>query len=228
MVFALTPFAPAVADAETTSLEIAERLAGAIRFEAVSYEDASDFRGEPFDALEGYLRETYPRVFRELRLEKVNGYTLLFEWKGSEGAKAVAALFAERGIPLGFRFDEGGMIFKDFPLVPGKIVATVVIAEKAHFTVVLKVRSVNGHSSMPPKHTAIGKRSRAITRVENNPMPAQISLSVREVTEVASDCDWDGTSSCFGKLGWTVARRRSRTSEILGKKTAQAAPTGCV
>ena len=272
VVFASTPFAPAVADAETTSLEIAERLAGAIRFETVSYEDAADFRGEPFDALEGYLRETYPRVFRELRLEKVNGYTLLFEWKGSdetlppglfmshtdvvpvseaaaeawtehpygglikdgyvwgrgtldvktgvilwleavealleegvqptrtiylsfghdeeigggEGAKAVAALFAERGIHLGFLFDEGGMIFKDFPLVPGKIVATVVTAEKAHFTVVLKARGVSGHSSMPPKHTAIGKLSRAITRVENNPMPARISLPVREMMEAAA------------------------------------------
>jgi len=65
-------------------------------------------------------------------------------------------------------------------------VATVVTAEKAHFTVVLKARGVSGHSSMPPKHTAIGKLSRAITRVENNPMPARISLPVREMMEAAA------------------------------------------
>lgn len=63
---------------------IAERLAGAIRFETISYEDPADFRPEPFDALEAYLRATYPRTFARLAVEKVSGHTLFLEWRGSD------------------------------------------------------------------------------------------------------------------------------------------------
>ena len=70
--------------ANDASREIAERLAGAMRFETISYEHASDFRGEAFDAHEAYLRENYPRTHAALHLEKVNGYTLLFKWPGSD------------------------------------------------------------------------------------------------------------------------------------------------
>lgn len=257
---------------EVTSEQIAERLAGAIRFETVSYEDAADFRGEPFDALEAYLRETYPRVFSTLSLEKVGGYTLLLRWPGSDpslepglfmshtdvvpvseaaaeawtkppyggviedglvwgrgaldvktgvilwleaveallaegveprrtiylsfghdeeiggkqGAKQVAERLRSRGVKLAFLFDEGGFIFEGYPLVPDEIVASVVTAEKAYYTVTLRARGVSGHSSMPPEHTAIGKLARAITRVEDNPMPARLALPVREMLEAAA------------------------------------------
>jgi carboxypeptidase PM20D1 len=260
------------AESMVTSEEIAERLAGAVRFETVSYENAEDFRGAPFDALEAYLRETYPRVFATLSLTKVKDYTLLLEWKGSDerlepalfmshndvvpvseaaaegwtqppyggviekgfvwgrgtldvktgvilwleavealiaegiqpkrtiflsfghdeeiggrvGAASVAALLRERGIMLAFLFDEGGMILDGHPLIPDKLVANVVTAEKAYYTVTLTARGVSGHSSMPPPHTAIGKLAIAITRVEDNPMPARFSLPLREMLEAAA------------------------------------------
>ena len=44
------------------SEKIAERLAGAMKFETVSYENPADFDGAPFDALEAYLRSLYPRA----------------------------------------------------------------------------------------------------------------------------------------------------------------------
>ena len=43
-----------------TSEEIAERLAGAIRFETISFEDSVDFDGAPFLLLSDYLRDLYP------------------------------------------------------------------------------------------------------------------------------------------------------------------------
>ena len=67
-----------------TSEEIAERLAGAIRFETVSYENAADFDGEPFHGLSAYLRATYPHTHAALDLERVNVHTLLFRWQGSD------------------------------------------------------------------------------------------------------------------------------------------------
>jgi len=264
--------ATAEAQPATESRQIAERLAGAIRFETVSHEDPADFDGLPFAALEAYLRATYPRTHAALRLEKLADYTLLFEWQGSDpalapaifmshtdvvpveaeaaarwthppysgaivdgqvwgrgaldvktgvilwleavealleegvvprrtiylsfghdeeiggerGATAVAARFAERGIRAAFLFDEGGMILEGHPLLPDRVVASVVTAEKAYFTVELTARGVSGHSSMPPQHTAIGKLARAIRRVEDNPMPARISLPLREMLEAAS------------------------------------------
>ncbi|MFP6654007.1 MAG: M20/M25/M40 family metallo-hydrolase [Myxococcota bacterium] len=77
-----------------TNEEIAERIAGAIRFETISPENAADFDGEPFDQLVDYLESHYPRVFRELELEKVNQYTLLFKWQGSEQTLAPALFMA--------------------------------------------------------------------------------------------------------------------------------------
>jgi len=263
---------PALAEGDAASRAIAERIAGAVRFETVSYEDAADFEGAPFDALEIYLREQYPRTHAALRLEKVNGYTLLYEWPGTDpglapalfmshtdvvpvaeaaaanwsqppyggviedgfvwgrgtldvktgvilwleaveallaegieprrtiylsfghdeeiggdnGAKVVASLFAERGIQLAFLFDEGGMIIEGHPLLPERTVANVVTAEKAYYTVELTAHGISGHSSMPPRNTAIGLLARAIQRVEENPMPARISPPLREMLETAS------------------------------------------
>jgi len=261
---------PAVASAdEALSAAIAERLAGAIRFETVSYENDADFRGEPFDELEDYLRATYPRTFATLKLEKVKEHTMLFEWKGSDpslapglfmshtdvvpvseaaaegwtqppyggvikdgyvwgrgaldvkigvilwleavealleegivptrtiylsfghdeeiggrvGAASVAALLRERGIELAFLIDEGGMILDGHPLVPDGVVANVVTAEKAYYTVTLTARGISGHSSMPPTHTAIGKLAKAIQAVEDNPMPTRFSMPLREMLE---------------------------------------------
>lgn len=272
-----------------TSREIAERLAGAIRFETVSPEDPADFRGEPFEAHEAYLRETYPRVFAELALEHVNEYTLLFRWAGSDetlrpalfmshtdvvpvsdaaaaawsqppyggvladgyvwgrgaldvktgvifwleaveallvegvtpartiylafghdeeiggtqGAKRVAELFAERGLRLAMLFDEGGFMIEGHPLVPDRVTAMVTTAEKAYMNVRLRARGVSGHSSMPPRSTAIGRLARAISRVESHPMPARITLPVREMLEAAAPYQPFGRRFAFDNLWLT-------------------------
>jgi len=45
----------------------------------------------------------------------------------------------------------------------------------------LTVEQPGGHSSMPPRHTAVGILSRAITRLEDNPMPARLTPVVEEM-----------------------------------------------
>lgn len=76
----------AVSVADSRASSPAERLAGAIRFETVSYEDRSliDY-GQFYNLLE-YLQQSYPRVFTELQVERVNGYSLLLQWPGSDPA----------------------------------------------------------------------------------------------------------------------------------------------
>jgi carboxypeptidase PM20D1 len=60
-------------------------------------------------------------------------------------------------------------------------VALVRIAEKAHLTVELVVEGAGGHSSMPPRQTAVGILARAVARLEANPMPARLEGPVREM-----------------------------------------------
>jgi hypothetical protein len=41
-----------------------------------------------------------------------------------------------------------------------------------------------GHSSLPPRHTAVGILSAAITRLEENPMPARLEASTRHLFDL--------------------------------------------
>ena len=49
----------------------AERLAEAVRFRTVSYQDRSRIDYSQFEGLLGFLRESYPRVFGELAVESM-------------------------------------------------------------------------------------------------------------------------------------------------------------
>jgi carboxypeptidase PM20D1 len=143
---------------------------------------------------------------------------------GPNGAVAVAQLFRDRGIRPAFLFDEGGFIIDGYPLLPDKTTALVVIAEKAFFTVRLTARGISGHSSMPPKHTAIGKLARAIVRVENNPMPARLIAPVREMFLAASPYLSFSERFAFRNLWLTsgIVKRRllsERTSAVLVRTT---------
>ncbi|HKW40388.1 MAG TPA: M20 family peptidase [Gemmatimonadales bacterium] len=81
---------------DTTAL--AERLAGAIRFKTISYQDSSRFEPREFDGLHRYLRESFPKTHAALKLEKVNGYGLLYEWTGSDASLAPVVLLAHQDV----------------------------------------------------------------------------------------------------------------------------------
>jgi carboxypeptidase PM20D1 len=71
--------------------------------------------------------------------------------------------------------DEGGMFVRG--LMPGidRPIALVGVAEKGVANFELSVEVKGGHSSNPPRHTAIGILSRAIRRLEDNPMEARLA-----------------------------------------------------
>jgi carboxypeptidase PM20D1 len=93
---------------------------------------------------------------------------------GHEGAEAMAALLRERGVTLESVLDEGGMMLTG--TVPGvkAPVAVVGVAEKGMVSVELVAEGEGGHSSMPPRQTAVGVLSRAVARLEEEPMPADL------------------------------------------------------
>lgn len=62
----------------------AERLAQAVRIKTISYQDRSQIDVGEFRRFHQFLRAAYPRVFKELLVETVNGYSLLIRWPGSD------------------------------------------------------------------------------------------------------------------------------------------------
>src|SRR5690348_5180190 len=81
---------------DTTAL--AQRLAGALRFKTISYQDSMQFQPREFEGLQRYLRESFPKVHAALKLEKVNGYGLLYEWTGSDASLAPVLLLAHQDV----------------------------------------------------------------------------------------------------------------------------------
>jgi carboxypeptidase PM20D1 len=93
---------------------------------------------------------------------------------GTRGAREIAALLEHRGVKLEMVLDEGGVIADG--VLPGisRPVALVGIAEKGFVTIELTARVPGGHSSLPPRHTAVGIVSAAVARLEQNQMPPRL------------------------------------------------------
>jgi carboxypeptidase PM20D1 len=103
------------------------------------------------------------------------------EVAGTRGAKAIAATLASRGVRLDFVIDEGLLIAEGQIKGLDKPAALIGMAEKGYATLVLTAHATPGHSSMPPRDTAIGMMSAALTRLEDHHLPMQVSGAVAEM-----------------------------------------------
>jgi carboxypeptidase PM20D1 len=246
-----------------------DRLSRAIQFRTISYQDRSQIDYAEFEGLNAFLRESFPRVFAELEVERVSDYSLLIRWPGSdaslkpilftahtdvvpiepgtegdwqyppfdgavadgniygrgslddklgvlsllEAAESLsadgfspargivlafghdeeisgrqgAAKIAERMRDLGLHFqwmvDEGGMLVDDSPMLPGRPMAMINVAEKGYLTLTLVTTGDGGHSSNPPKVSTIGRLSGALARIEANPFPPRLVGPVEAMFE---------------------------------------------
>lgn len=102
---------------------------------------------------------------------------------GLRGAKAIAALMAERQIKLDFVIDEGLLITEG--VLPGlKPPAAIIgIAEKGYLSVALSVPATPGHSSFPPPPgtSAIAMMSAALKRLDDQQLSASITGVARQM-----------------------------------------------
>jgi len=239
---------------------LARRLAGALRFKTVSFQDSTQFDAREFEGLHRYLRDSFPKLHAALKLEKVNGYGLLYEWTGSDpglapvvllahqdvvpiepgtegrwteppfagriaggyvwgrgalddktslvglleavehlvaagakprhtvylafgydeevggrrGAARIAELLASRNVHPEFVLDEGGALATGLITGVAAPVALIGIAEKGYVTVELTAQAEGGHSSMPPRATAVGILAAGLARLETRQMPRAI------------------------------------------------------
>ena len=103
------------------------------------------------------------------------------ETAGTRGAKNIAALLASRGVKLDFVIDEGLLITDGLIKGLDRPAALIGLAEKGYATLVLHAEATPGHSSMPPRDTAIGMMAAALTRLEDHRLPLQIRGAVAEM-----------------------------------------------
>jgi carboxypeptidase PM20D1 len=100
-----------------------------------------------------------------------------------EGAKALAALLASRGVKAELVLDEGQVVTRG--ILPGvaEDVALIGIAEKGSLSTELFTRAEGGHSSMPPPQTAVGLIAEGVHALEQHPLPARLEGPVSELFE---------------------------------------------
>lgn len=101
----------------------------------------------------------------------INGHD---EEAGQTGAKAAAEALKAKGVLAEFVLDEGMLTIADFPLTK-KPAALIGIAEKGYATLDIVAKSAGGHSSMPPKQTAVDTLARAVVAIAGSPDPMSLS-----------------------------------------------------
>ncbi|QBS43992.1 M20/M25/M40 family metallo-hydrolase [Nocardia sp. CS682] len=94
---------------------------------------------------------------------------------GDTGAMHMAQRLRRDGVQADLLLDEGGMITEGVAEGVEQPVASIMLGEKGYATVQLSVSEVGGHSSMPGKQTAVGRIARAVSRIQDHPMPLRMT-----------------------------------------------------
>lgn len=135
---------------------------------------AIDDKGGLIAVLEG-LEETIARGFSPRRTVIVAlGHDE--ETMGSTGAAAIAQLLEARDVRAELVIDEGGFVTEGVVPITTGAVALVGVSEKGYLDLELTATGDPGHSSAPPKATAIGVLAKAIASLQAHPMPARLDV----------------------------------------------------
>jgi carboxypeptidase PM20D1 len=111
---------------------------------------------------------------------------------GGAGARAMAAELERRGVEPFLVLDEGLAVVEG--MMPGleAPIAMIGVAEKGYLSLELVARGEGGHSSSPPRQTAVDVLVRALGRLREAPLPAGVDGPVEELfTTLAPEMDFD-------------------------------------
>jgi len=108
------------------------------------------------------------------------------ELGGANGAGSVVAYAQANDLQFLWSLDEGSFLFKN--MIPGvsQIFGTINVAEKGSVTLQIVAKAVGGHSSMPPRQTAVGILAEAISKLEANPVPGGLEGLAAAMFDTAS------------------------------------------
>lgn len=102
---------------------------------------------------------------------------------GNRGAAAIADYLRAQKVSFEFYMDEGGMVSEG--IVPNikRPVALIGTAEKGYVTLELRANVKGGHSSHPPKESAVDVITSAINKLHDNPEKRRAVETVNEFLE---------------------------------------------
>lgn len=102
---------------------------------------------------------------------------------GENGAARIAEHLLTNGIRPRLLLDEGGVVTRGVVDGIDRPVASIMLGEKGFATVRLATQALGGHSSMPPKQTAVGRIAAAVARLQDNPMPVRMTPVVLDMAK---------------------------------------------
>lgn len=73
-------------------------LSKAIQFKTISFSEDAMPDSTAFHGFHAFLRETYPLVHENLSLEKINEYSLLYKWQGTDASKKPIILMSHQDV----------------------------------------------------------------------------------------------------------------------------------
>lgn len=146
-------------------------FAGVIRNNAVWGRGAIDDKGSLVSILEA--ADLLARIGKRPKRTIMMAFGFDEEIGGEGGAHQIAAELQRRGVHAWFVLDEGLAAITDHPLTGGPA-SLIGIAEKGFAT--MRVRAVGqaGHSSIPPRETAVSLLAQAVTRIHDMPIKRNI------------------------------------------------------
>lgn len=129
------------------------------------------------------------------------------------GAASMAAVLEARGVRAALVLDEGGFVTEGVVPATRRPIALVGVSEKGYLDLELSVSGSSGHSSAPPRSTAIGALATALTRLQANPMPPRLDVQAA-FFEAVSEAAPIGARGVLRRLpglrrlgAWILARR---------------------
>ena len=93
---------------------------------------------------------------------------------GGGGAAQVTAKLKQEGVQLQWSLDEGSFVNRGFFPGVDKLVAPINVAEKGIMNLLIVAKAKGGHSSTPPKKTAVTILADALIKLENEPLPGSL------------------------------------------------------
>ena len=105
---------------------------------------------------------------------------------GGGGAALVASKLKKEGVQLSWSLDEGSFVNKGFFPGVSKLVAPINVAEKGSMNLLIVAKAKGGHSSTPPKKTAVTILAEALIKLDKKPLPGSLDgLSETMFNEVS-------------------------------------------
>ncbi|MDA9617704.1 M20 family peptidase [Pseudomonadota bacterium] len=93
---------------------------------------------------------------------------------GGGGAALVTEKLKQEGVQLQWSLDEGSFVNRGFFPGVDKLVAPINVAEKGIMNLLIVAKAKGGHSSTPPKKTAVTILADALIKLENEPLPGSL------------------------------------------------------